>query len=127
LGIAPGTATTLVFGTVYSGVFDDYFDFAPEPGLPPFGFTAGALAPPPPPPPPTPAAAVGTTSGGATAIGGRPARPLVLRAFRVRPAPRGVRLTLSWARGEGRVAWTVRLRARVGGRWATRTVRGAGR
>lgn len=54
LGIAPGTRTTLVFATLYSGLYSDYFDFAPEPGVPPFVFTAGALGSGPSPAPPTP-------------------------------------------------------------------------
>jgi hypothetical protein len=129
LGIAPGTPTSLVFATMYEGLYDDYFDFAPEPGLAPFAFSAGALAPPPAPPAPAPPVASplpAPVTTGAT-IAARPAAPLVVRGFRVRSNPKAIRVTLAWTRGSGRVTWRVRLRARVDGRRVTKVVRGAGR
>ena len=115
LGVAPGAPTSLMFGAMYAGVYDDYFDFAPEPGQAPFAFTAGALAPPPPPP--------------AAPTAGPPPAPypaLAVRSFGLTARPGGLRLRLGWARGAGRVRWEVGLTARAGGRMASRTVRGAG-
>ncbi|WP_217915034.1 hypothetical protein [Miltoncostaea marina] len=127
LGVLPGTPTTLHFGSIYQGYYDDYFDFAPEPGLAPFAFTAGAAAPPaaapvaaPPAAGPAPAAA------GTGAVRPPAAQPLVVRSFALTRRGGAIRARIGWARGAGRVVWTLRLRARADGRTATRTVRGAG-
>jgi hypothetical protein len=131
LGIAPGTPTTLVFATMYEGLDDDYFDFAPEPGLAPFAFSAGALAPPAPPPPapapPAPGPLPAPATTGATLPAGRPAAPLVVRTFRVTPRPGAIHVRVAWTRGSGRVTWRLRLHARADGRRLTKVVRGAGR
>jgi hypothetical protein len=113
LGIGPGATTTLVFGTEYSG-FNNYFDFAPEPGLAPFSFTAGSLSPPPPPPvaPVTPAPV--------------PPSPLTVRSFVLSKTPSAIRVRMGWVKGDGRVTWQLRLSARVNGRSVTKLVRGAG-
>lgn len=119
LGLAPGTRTTLAFGSMYSGAHSDYFDFAPEAGRAPFAFTTGALAPPPPPPP----AAAPSPAPIAT-----PARPgLSLRGFRLTRHPGALRMRIRWARATGRVTWNVRLTARAGGRRMATSVRGSGR
>ena len=59
LGIAPGTTVTVRVGAIYSGVFDTYSDFFPEPGAPPVSFFVGsrvsAPAPVPASPPQSPA------------------------------------------------------------------------
>lgn len=127
LGIAPGTPTSLVFGSIYSGIYDDdYFDFAPEPGLAPFAFTAGALSAPPPPPPPPPPAPVAPPVVPAGGPSPDAARPFALRGFGLRATAGTLRARIAWVGGTGRVTWQVRLRSRVNGREVTRLVRGAG-
>lgn len=111
MGILPGVAVGLEFATLYEGIYATYFDFAPEPGAPTFRFPAGALsAPPPPPPPPAPAPVAVPVNPGAPA--GAASRPLAVRTFALRRAGGGVRVTLGWVRGEGRVVWRLELRAR---------------
>lgn len=134
LGIAPGTPTTLVFATEYEGAYDNYFDFAPEPGGPAFTFTtAGAVAPPPVAPTPVAAAPVApapvafvpiTPGRGVSAVA--PTAPLTIRSFAVTRAPGALTFRLGWVKGSGSVVWYVRLTARIDGRRVTRTVRGFG-
>lgn len=126
LGVVPGTATTLHFGSIYQGYYEDYFDFAPEPGQAPFAFTAGAVAPPPAPPAPAPAPAAAPVPTAATSARPAATRPVVVRSFALTRRGGAIRARIGWARGSGRVTWTLRLRARVDGRTSTRTVRGAG-
>jgi hypothetical protein len=121
-GIVPGAATTLAFGTMYAGVYDDHYDFAPEPGAALLGLTAGALAPPPAAPAPA-----GLAAAPVAAPAGPPAAPLSVRAFGLTRTPGGVRLRMGWLDGTGAVRWTLRLDARVNGRAARRVLRGSGR
>jgi hypothetical protein len=129
LGIAPGTATTLAFASMYSGIYDDYFDFAPEPGLAPFGFTTGSASGPPPaavaptPVAPTPVAPPAPTVGVSAAA---PSSPLTIRSFGVSKMRGAVKFRLAWVEGEGRVVWYLTLSARVNGRLLTKVVRGGG-
>lgn len=132
IGIVPGAAAGLEFATLYEGVYSTYFDFAPEPGAPTFRFVTGALSPPPSPPPaPAPAPVAAPPAGAPAAAAGR---PLVVRTFALRRAGGGVRVTLGWVRGDGRVVWRLELRARgrairargagwAGARQVTRLVR----
>lgn len=69
LGIANGTRTDFMVGSIYSGIYDNYVDFAPEPGQLPVGLDVSFVGPPPPPPPappvtttPRPAAAPAPTT-----------------------------------------------------------------
>lgn len=117
LGVAPGTPTTLVFGSSYAG----YYDFAPEAGIAPFVFTAGSLTPA---PPVLAAAPVALPTSGVTGL--RPSQPLSVRSFDLRPTSTAIKMRLGWVKGEGRVNWDLRLRARVNGRRQTRHVRGGG-
>jgi hypothetical protein len=122
--VAPGTPTTLVFAALYEGDFDDYFDFAPEPGAAPFPFTAGSLTPPPPPPvAPAPIAPTGT--GGP--FSARPGAPLSVRSFGLSTTRSAVRMRLGWVKGEGRVTWDLTLKARVDGRLSSKHLRGGGK
>lgn len=123
MGVVPGARTTLVFGAMYSDVYD-YFDFAPEPGLPPFSFTAGSLAPPP--VAPAPAAASSPVAPDSEAGGDSATSPLALRSFTLSPRGGGVRIHLGWARGSGGVRWKVRLSGRANGNAVSKTVRGVG-
>ncbi len=135
LGLAAGSPTTLYFGSMYSGVYYDYFDFAPEPGGAPLFFTLGALSPPPPvtpppvtpPPVPAPTALTTTTppvgvSTGATAT----VRPVGIRSFVLTHSGQGLKLRIGWVKGDGRVHWSVTLSARVGRRTLTKEVHGSG-
>ena len=54
LGIANGTRTDLNVGSIYSGIYDSYFDFAPEPSQLPVGLDVSFTGPPPPAPPSAP-------------------------------------------------------------------------
>lgn len=130
LGLAAGSPTTLYFGSIYSGVYYDYFDFAPEPGGAPLFFTLGALSPPPPvtpPPAPAPTAPtttpppVGVTTGTTVTI-----RPVGIRSFSLTHSGQGLKLRIGWVKGDGRVHWSVTLSARVGGRTLTKEVHGSG-
>lgn len=129
MGIAPGTPTTLHFGSIYSGVYDDYFDFAPEPGAAPLAFTAGSLSAPPPAPvvapvvPANPPTVLPPPSG---ATAGAALRPVGIRNLSFKSDASGLKLRLGWVKGEGRVFWTVRLRAKVNGRVQTRFSSGSG-
>jgi hypothetical protein len=61
LGIATSPLTSTVqVGAIWIGVYDSYFDFAPEPGAGPLPLPVAfsTVAPPPPPPPPAPAPVV---------------------------------------------------------------------
>lgn len=55
LGIANPTTITAQAGSMYRGLYSNYFDFIPDPGLPPIPLSV-AFAAPAPPPPPAPAA-----------------------------------------------------------------------
>ena len=129
LGVGPGTPTTAYFATIYSGIYDDYFDFAPEPGAAPLSFTVGSLTPPPPPPPPapvvtpiTPTPPITLPSGGAASA----ATPVGMRALKFSSAPNGLKMRLGWVKGDGRVFWSVRLRAKVNGRLQSKEAYGSG-
>ena len=126
LGIAPGTRTGIVVGSMYDDGVDQYFDFA-EPGSPPLAFTTPAATPPPVPATTTPRApSPATPTATASPAGGPGATPVSVRSFAVTATPSGVRLRLGWVRGEGRVRWSVELSTRIGGRRVLRTTRGAG-
>jgi hypothetical protein len=57
LGLSPDTLTRFSVSTMYSGIYDNYVDFAPEPGASPISLpVAFSTTPPLPPPPPTPPA-----------------------------------------------------------------------
>jgi hypothetical protein len=122
LGIAPGTATTLVFGSSYAS---SYFDFAPDFGAP-FTFVAGGGAPAAPPPPPAPVAPVAPPSPAASTITAPATYPLSFRGLSFSTTPTTLRASIRWTRGSGRVTWDLRLRTVVGGRTVTKLVRGAG-
>lgn len=124
-GIAAGATTTLVFGTLHEGLYYDYFDFAPEPGIAPFAFTVGALAAPPPPPPP-PSAPAPPASAPTRDAASAPSPALGLRGFALSRSGAGVRMRVGWVQGQGTVSWRLSLTARVDGRRVTRTVRGRG-
>jgi hypothetical protein len=123
LGVAPGTRTTLVFASLYQGLYDDYFDFAPEPGIAPFAFTAGSLSPAPPVLAAAPVAVVPTSS----VTGLRPSPPLGVRSFVLRTTPNAIKMRLGWVEGQGRVDWDLTLRARINGLPQTRYASGSGR
>ena len=57
LGIADPTTITAQAGTVYRGLYGDYFDWIPDVGLPPIPLSVAFAAPAPPPPPAAPASA----------------------------------------------------------------------
>ncbi len=131
LGLTPGAPTSMQFATLYSGTYDSYFDFAPEPGGAPLALTVGSLAPPPPPPAPAPAptspapgspAPTGVTTGGQTTPS-----PVAVRSLDLRSTPRGLRMRLGWVQGRGRIYWDLRLRARINGRVVTKEAFGSGR
>ena len=121
LGVGPGTPTTAYFGTLYSGIYDDYYDFAPEPGGAPLAFTVGALAAPPA-PVFTPTAPVSLPTVATGALTG----PVGVRSLGLSSSSSGLKLRLGWVKGEGRVNWTVTLHARVNGRIRTREAYGVG-
>ncbi len=123
--IRAGVRTGLLFVSINEG-FEDYAP-EPEPEGPPFRFTTGALTPGAG-TPAGPGTRPGATRGGTTAGGGArvAGTPVGLRRFAVRPAADGLRMRLGWTRGDGRVHWTVRLRATVDGRAVTRVVTGSG-
>lgn len=127
LGVVPGTPTTAYFGTIYSGIYDDYYDFAPEPGAAPLSFMVGALAPPPAPPAPvitpiTPIPPITAPSGGTSSV----TTPVGVRRLSFSSASNGLKMRLGWVKGDGRIFWSVRLRARVNGRLQSKEVDGSG-
>ena len=128
LGIAPGTATTLFFGSSYQS---SYFDFAPDFGAP-FTFVAGggagapAGAPAAPAPPAAPTAPTVAPSPTASTITAPATYPLSFRSLSFSTTPGALRTSIRWTNGSGRVLWTLRLRSVVGGRTVTKLVRGAG-
>lgn len=124
LGISQGTQVGIYVGSLYSGIYDTYTDFAPEPGLSPFRFTAGAFGPGVPVPPPvatTPPASGGTlpTTPGGTVSGApivAPApRPLVLRTLGLSKVGHRLRVRFAFAAGTGRVLSQLSVSATVNG------------
>lgn len=62
LGVAAPATLGISTGAIWTGAYDTYADFAPEPGASPFAFPVQFSTTPPPPPPPPPAVAPPSSS-----------------------------------------------------------------
>lgn len=107
IGVGRGQRIGFMAATEWQGIFANYFDFAPEVGLAPFSFTTEAPPPPPPPPAPVPVAAPPAPVVAEGSPAAPVARRLAIRGVSARRTPAGVRLSVSWAGGQGPVFWTV--------------------
>jgi hypothetical protein len=119
LGIAAGTTVTAEFSSMYSGLADNYFDWAPEPGGAPLTYTVPAPAAPPPAPAPAPTAGTPTPGGGAVVT----ATP-TLRVNGLTASRRGRTLTVRTA-WQGDPARQTRYRLELRARGTSRTLTGA--